>query len=104
MGSIAKFSLVSLLLAAIVLLAASGAVGQQATPGSARLAAAQYSANGELAWPADADRWVFLGTSLGSDYAEGAFDPANPGTIGVVQIEPSAYAEVLKSGKYPDGT
>jgi hypothetical protein len=33
------------------------------------------------------------GTSLGSDYVEGAFDPANPGTIGVVPIEPSAYTQ-----------
>jgi len=90
-------------LAAAVLLTASGALGQAPAAGP-RLAAAKYSANGELAWPADADRWVFLGTSLGGDYAEGPFDPANPGTIGVVQIEPSAYAEVLKTGKYADGT
>ena len=89
--------------AAAVLLTASGALGQAPAAGP-RLDAAKYSANGELAWPANADRWVFLGTSLGSDYAEGAFDPANPGTIGVVQIEPSAYAEVLRTGKYPDGT
>jgi hypothetical protein len=86
-----------------MLLTASGALGQ-APASPSRLGVATYSANGELAWPTDTDRWVFLGTSLGSDYAEGAFDPANPGTIGVVQIEPSAYAEVLKTGKYADGT
>ena len=104
MRSIAKCFEVPALLTATALLAASGAVGQQAASRAPRLAAAVYSASGELAWPADTDRWVVLGTSLGSDYAEGAFDPANPGTIGVVQIEPSAYAQVLKTGTYADGT
>lgn len=89
--------------AATALLAGSGVFGQPPDP-SPRLNAASYSANGELQFPADADTWVVLGTSLGSDYAEGAFDPRNPGTIGVVQIEPSAYRRVLETGAYPDGT
>ena len=85
-------------LAAAALLAASGAVGQQAASRGPRLDAAVFSASGELAWPADTDRWVVLGTSLGSDYAEGAFDPANPGTIGVVQIEQAIHGAQAGDG------
>jgi Cytochrome P460 len=92
-------------LLAATLLSSSGARAQpSATAAGARLEVASYAANGELTFPADADTWVVLGTSLGSDYAEGAFDPQNPGTIGVVQIEPSAYGRVLETGAYPDGT
>jgi hypothetical protein len=83
------------------LLAASGALAQAPAP---RIDVASYSANGELTFPADVDRWVVLGTSLGADYAQGSFDPKNPGTIGVVQIEPTAYRRVLDTGAYPDGT
>jgi hypothetical protein len=88
-----------------VLVSASGALGQTPSQsGGPRLTAASYSASGELQFPTDAATWVVLGTSLGSDYAEGAFDPSNPGVIGVVQIEPSAYRRVLETGAYPDGT
>lgn len=68
------------------------------------LSVARYNAEGQLMFPGDADVWVHMGSSLGSDYNEAPFDPANPGTLGVVQMEPAAYRYFLEHGAYADGT
>lgn len=68
------------------------------------LDAARYSANGELQRPADLATWVHLGSSLGSDYRSEPFDPAQPGVIGVVQMEPAAYRYFTENGRYADGS
>jgi hypothetical protein len=65
---------------------------------------AQYNANGQLAFPEGTDEWIFLGSSLGSDYGETPFDPADPGAIGVVQMEPTAYRYFLENREYADGS
>ena len=49
---------------------------------------AHYDANGLLAFPPDTDRWVGIGSGLGGNYADEPFDPANPGSISVVQDFP----------------
>lgn len=82
--------------------AAFAAFGQSATP--AKLDIARYDGEGRLAFPADTDRWIAVGTGLGGNYADVPFDPANPGSIGVVQMEPSAYDYFLENGRYADGT
>jgi hypothetical protein len=69
-----------------------------------RLSAPQFTASDELIFPADTDRWVLLGTNIGGDYSDAAFDPSHPGNIGVVQMEPSAYTYLLQNGEYADGT
>jgi hypothetical protein len=66
--------------------------------------APHYNSEGELLYPEDTDMWVHMGSSLGSDYSEGPFDPDNPGTLGVVQIEPSAYRYFMENNEYADGT
>lgn len=66
--------------------------------------AAQFTADGGLHFPAAADRWIAVGSSIGGEYSEEPFDPANPGVIGVVQMEPAAYDYFLENGKYADGT
>lgn len=66
--------------------------------------AARYSEAGELQRPADLATWVHMGSSLGSDYREEPFDPASPGVIGVVQMEPAAYRYFLENGRYADGS
>ena len=71
---------------------------------SDELAAARYNAENQLMFPGNADVWVHMGSSLGSDYNDGPFDPANPGTLGVVQMEPEAYRYFLDRGEYADGT
>ena len=68
------------------------------------LGVAQFTPSDELIFPANTDRWVVLGTNLGGDYSDAEFDPKNPGTIGVVQMEPNAYDYLLENGKYANGT
>lgn len=70
----------------------------------ANLAVAQYTADGQLQFPASTDRWIVIGTGLGGDYESTTFDPANPGSLNVVQMEPSAYDFFLANGRYADGT
>lgn len=70
----------------------------------APLSAPQYSASGELAFPADTDTWVYMGTTLGGDYNEAPFDPAAPATFGIVQMEPAAFRYFIDNGSYADGT
>ncbi len=69
-----------------------------------KLDVAQYNAAGELQRPANLEEWIMAGTSLGSDYGEGPFDPQKPGGIGVVQMEPTAYRYFMEHGTYADGT
>ncbi len=73
-------------------------------PRSGVVKGARYDAMGRLSFPKDSDRWIGVGASLGGNYAQGAFDPANPGPIGVVQMEPSAYEFFMRNGRYADGT
>jgi hypothetical protein len=68
------------------------------------LGVAQYNAEGQLMKPANLEEWIQAGASLGSDYGQGPFDPQNPGAIGVVQMEPSAYRYFMENGTYADGT
>lgn len=68
------------------------------------LGVARYNGQDQLLFPGDTDTWVHLGSSLGGDYREGPFDPASPGTIGVVKMEPAAYRYFVEHGEYADGT
>jgi hypothetical protein len=65
---------------------------------------AEYTAAGELVFPADVDEWIHLGSSLGQGYSELSFAPENPGTFHVTQIEPTAYRYLLEHKEYADGT
>jgi hypothetical protein len=90
---------------ALVALVALGALAPCAAQDLAESVAskARYT-NGTLEFPPDTVGWVMLGADLGADYATGTFDPKNPGTIGVVQIEPTAYRYLMEHGQYADGT
>jgi hypothetical protein len=70
----------------------------------ARLDVAHYSERSELSFPLDTAQWVHLGSSLGSDYSTDDFNPENPGVLGVVQMEPSAFSYFANNGAYADGT
>lgn len=75
------------------------------TEGRANLDVAEYNAAGELVFPADADRWIHLGSSLGHGYSEeAAFAPEDPGTFHIALIEPTAYRYLLEHKEYADGT
>ena len=71
---------------------------------SENLAVAEYTSADELVLPADIDTWIALGSNIGGDYADGEFDAENPGAIGVVQMEPSAYRFFVENGRYANGT
>lgn len=65
---------------------------------------ARYNDENQLNFPADTDKWIHLGSSVGSEYGDEPFDPQNPGTLGVVQMEPAAYRYFKDHGHYADGT
>ncbi|HEY8520572.1 MAG TPA: cytochrome P460 family protein [Gammaproteobacteria bacterium] len=101
MRSSLRRSAPALLAACCAALAASS--NSPAQSRAAPLDAARY-VDGRLAFPADAERWVFVGANIGGDYTDVPFDPRNPGRIGVVQMEPSAYAHFMEHGEFADGT
>ncbi len=68
------------------------------------LGIAAYTEAGELRYPANLVEWIQSGTTLGGRYNGEAFDPQNPGVLGVVQMEPAAYRYFLENGTYADGT
>lgn len=68
------------------------------------LDAPDYTSEGRLVFPDDTDRWIMLGAGFGGEYNDLPFDPANPGSFGIVQMEPSAYDYFLEHGRYADGT
>jgi hypothetical protein len=91
-----RTTLSALLLA--LLLPVAGAFAQT------NLGIAQYTEAGALRYPANLTEWIQTGASLGSEYGEAPFDPQNPGAIGVVQMEPTAYRYFLEHLTYADGT
>jgi len=91
--------LVSQIFQASVLLVLATALNAQTD-----LGVANYTEADQLLFPERTDMWVHMGSSLGSKYGDEPFDPANPGAIGVVQMEPSAYQYFLENHEYADGT
>ncbi len=58
-----------------------------------------FAGNNVLLLPNDYRQWVFVGSSLGLGYGE------NPSEMyHNVYINPAAYREYVRSGKFPDGT
>lgn len=97
------FALVSILIMAIPMRALPAPPDDAAAATSAALSVAKIS-NGKLQKPADLVNWVFLGTSLGMGYNPGSFNAEHPGQFQVVLMEPSAYREFVKTGKYAAGS
>jgi YHS domain-containing protein len=62
----------------------------------------QYTSDNRLLRPVNYRNWIYLSSSLGLQYGPDA-NPANP-AFENVYVNPSAYSEFLKSGKWPDKT
>lgn len=87
---------------AVVLFA--GLFIQASLQAQTRLNVARFDEDNALAFPEHTDEWVHLGSSLGGEYGAEPFDPADPGTLGVVQMEPQAYRYFKEHGEYADGS
>jgi hypothetical protein len=90
--------------AAAVIAAAALAQGVPSDSARRTVSEAHYESDGALQFPESTESWITLGTGIGGDYAQGTFDPKDPGNIGVVQAEPNAYRALRDTGLYPDGT
>ena len=90
--------------ACVALAGCAAAVHAQQAGDRVRLEAATLDGQNRLAFPAGTERWIAVGSSIGGEYSDEPFDPASPGMIGVVQIEPAAYDYFLEHGEYADGT
>ena len=98
---------------------AKSEAGRQRTATSRQKAAPQqsepqYDENGELMRPTGFETWVFVGSNLGLEYSDDVTKPrpaekdaptkATPANFHNVYINPEAYAEYVKSGKFPEKT
>jgi len=105
MQSMASFAAV----AALCLCALAGCIAKSDeakktdAPPVVSASVAQFTEGGALAVPADLDKWIFLGSSLGMGYSQQSFDPNSPGMFQIVQMEPGAYAAFMRDGEFPDG-
>ncbi len=75
----------------------------------------QYNEAGELKRPAGFETWVFVGSNLGLEYGDAAVkekpaqkeEKSRPGrgaNFHNVYVNPEAYAEYVKTGKFPQKT
>src|SRR5438094_729156 len=98
MGRLAKWVVLggSVALAASVM-AGVGKAGAPAAP------AAQFTAKGELLFPADYRGWTFLTSGHGMSYNAQA-NAAAEQPFDNVFVNPESYAAFLKSGHWPEGT
>ena len=71
----------------------------QSKPAAGRLP--QYGKDRALMLPADYRQWVFVGSSLGLSYSEGA---AGHEMFHETLLEPTAYAEFVRTGTFREGT
>jgi hypothetical protein len=62
----------------------------------------RYTTEGALRRPADVERWVLVGASLGLGYSDATDD--GPGRFHRVYLEPGAYEHYLRTRRFRDGT
>jgi hypothetical protein len=92
--------------AATLALALRAAPGAPAPATQAKLAGAQFSADGRLQRPADYRNWRFVSTGLGMSYGPAAQAAALTGhaMFDNVFVQPQAYDAFLRDGVWPEGT
>lgn len=84
-------------------------------PKRAAVTGPQYTDQGELKRPTGYETWVFVGSNIGLEYGDAAkpkagdddkkAPPTKPrGNFHNVYINPEAYAEYAKTGKFPEKT
>ncbi|BDC49540.1 hypothetical protein F183_A18560 [Bryobacterales bacterium F-183] len=79
------------------LLGVLGALAVQAASGP------EYTADGAVRFPEDYREWVYLSSGLGMTYGPAATS-SGPPQFDSVFVNPAAWAEFKKTGKWPNGT
>jgi hypothetical protein len=90
---------ISVMIVAVLSVAAAYIAFGQAS----NLGVAEYG-DGALAFPENTDRWILLGSAIGGNYSDEPFTAEDLRSIGVVQMEPTAYDYFLEHREYADGT
>lgn len=65
---------------------------------------AVFEGKSTLVRPEGYRQWIFVGSSLGLSYAQDPAQARNPEVYHNVYINPPAYKEFSKTGKFPEGT
>jgi len=78
-----------------------GAAGVAAVAAADR---AEFTKSGELVLPERYREWVFLSSGLGMTYGPNAPAPGAPLRFDNVFVNPPAYREFLRTGRWPEGT
>ncbi len=76
-------------------------VGIMCLPGL-RAEEPKFTSDGKLEFPANYREWIFLSSGLGMTYSSAETSP-NP-RFDNVFVEPTAYREFVKTGKWPEKT
>jgi hypothetical protein len=92
------------LVLAVLVLGFAGAVFIAHPKPADTMATPQYNSDGALIRPKDFAQWTFVGASIGLSYAENARNDGGPGTFHNVHMQPEAYQEYKKTGKFPEKT
>ncbi|MEJ0066610.1 MAG: cytochrome P460 family protein [Caulobacteraceae bacterium] len=86
--------------AAVALGVAGAVVATAQTPS----AGPTYTVKGEMQFPADYRRWVYLSSGLDMSYRAGPPMAGMPAQFDNVFVDPAAYDAFLKTGTWPDNT
>lgn len=81
--------------------ALAAAIAGAPPPAPARILP-RYTVEGALLRPAEVERWILVGTSLGLGYSDAT--DAGPGMFHRVYLEPTAYDHYLRTGRFRAGT
>lgn len=77
--------------------------GNEKADALAKMVKPEYDKQGGLLRPAEYERWVFVGTSLGISYSEGE-EGKGPGQFHNVYIQPEAFEHYKTTGEFPEKT
>ncbi len=97
-----RYAIVGLGIIAIVSASLLGQIQRPRQESSA--SAAVFVGKDRLVRPAGYREWVFVGSSLGLSYAPDPGQPRGEEMYHNVYINPAAYREYSKTGKFPEGT
>ncbi len=103
--SFAKRLKTAILITAIAGFGAAGVnlIRAEDSSGVQKMTQPRYADGKQLMLPEDYRSWVYVGASIGLSYSEAARD-AGPGAFHHVYLQPEAYAQFKRTGKFPEKT